>query len=99
MKIEIGKVGTKFLFENEYVKVWDLTLASGEATDWHEHLMDYMFVVIKNGRVRTEYIDGTYENQDDEVGHVEMRRRDKPHRLVNSGDKVYMNIVLELKKG
>ncbi|HFG0578577.1 hypothetical protein LIS90_12225 [Flavobacterium psychrophilum] len=96
-EIKIGEIGTKVLFETEHVKVWDLTLAPGEATEWHQHQMDYMFIVIKNGKVATEYITGEVENQNDEIGIVDFRKQDVPHRLVNNDNKEYKNIVVEFK--
>ncbi|MBB6372632.1 hypothetical protein [Chryseobacterium shigense] len=95
--VKIGEIGTKVLFETEHVKVWDLTLAPGEATKWHKHQMDYMFVVVKNGKVATEYINGEIENQDDEIGIVDFRKKDIPHRLVNNDNQEYKNIVVEFK--
>lgn len=95
--VKIGEIGTRIIFENENVKVWDLTLEPGESTVWHQHEMDYMFVVINNGKVHTEYIDGKIEHQDDEVGKVDYRATDVPHRLVNDGSTMYKNIVIEIK--
>ena len=33
----LGDVGTAVLFENDRVRVWELTLAPGESSDTHEH--------------------------------------------------------------
>ena len=43
------KVGSKLLFENDRVRVWDLTLAPGESTGKHRHTEDYLYVVIGDG--------------------------------------------------
>lgn len=94
----LGPIATKVLFENNLVRVWDLTLQPGEATEWHQHHLDYMFIVIRQGEVQTEYLDGGIEQQHDDLGHVDFRRVDKAHRLVNTGAKVYQNIVVELKR-
>ena len=40
------EVGTRLLFENERVRVWDLQLAPGESTGVHRHERDYLYVVI-----------------------------------------------------
>lgn len=34
---ELGGVGTKVLFENDNVRVWELDLAPGESSDIHQH--------------------------------------------------------------
>jgi hypothetical protein len=90
-------VGTKLMFEDDRVSVWELKLAPGEATAWHQHLHDYMFVVVRNGRVRVEFLDGSFEEQDDVIGAVGIREKDLPHRLVNLSQNEYFNIVIELK--
>ena len=91
-------VGTKFLFENERVKVWHLIVEAGEATPWHEHQRDYMYIVIDAGKVRTEYKDGTYGEQNDKPGDVVIMKRDHMHQLVNLGSRRYVNVVIELKQ-
>ena len=35
-------IGTKLLFENDRVRVWDLALAPGESTGMHRHENDYI---------------------------------------------------------
>jgi len=44
-------VGTKFLFENEWCRVWDFSLAPGEGdpADIHQHVMDYVFLYVGEG--------------------------------------------------
>ena len=91
-------VGTTLMFEDPRMRVWELKLAPGEATAWHQHSYDYMFVVVKNGRVRVEFSDGTCEEQDDVIGAIGVREKDLPHRLVNLGPNEYFNIVIEFKR-
>lgn len=90
-----GTAGTKLLFEDESTRVWLLELQPGDASEWHEHPWDYVFVVDHPGQVRLEYEDGEIEDQDDFIGDVVHRRRGKPHRLVNRGDQFYRNVVIE----
>lgn len=94
---QLGPIATRLLFENERVRVWDLTLEPGQATAWHQHELDYLFVVIENGPVYVEYADGTIEHQNDSIGHVELRQVDNIHRLVNNHAGRYRDIVIELK--
>eukprot|EP00667_Euglena_gracilis_P007460 EG_transcript_7537 len=44
-------VGTALLFENEWCRVWDFSLASGEGdpADIHQHVMDYAFLYVGKG--------------------------------------------------
>lgn len=92
------EVGTQVLFEDDRVKVWLLELAPGQATSWHEHSCDYVFVITRPGTARCEYVDGSVEEQiGDPRGSTQYRTRDVPHRLINTGDNLYQNIVVELK--
>lgn len=43
----MGEVGTKLVFENERVKVWEFTLEPGEAIAAHTHHHDYFFYAIE----------------------------------------------------
>ena len=53
------EVGTRLLFENERVRVWDLQLEPGEATGLHAHHSDYLYVVIGNGQLQRRDADGS----------------------------------------
>ena len=52
-------VGTKLLFENERVRVWDLRLQPGESTGLHRHASDYFYVVIGGGVLQGKNVDGS----------------------------------------
>ncbi|MFK7965897.1 MAG: hypothetical protein AB8C46_18210 [Burkholderiaceae bacterium] len=52
---EIGdKVGTKVVFENDRVRVWDLVLEPGEETGMHRHDMSYIWYAIQGGQLYAE---------------------------------------------
>ncbi len=44
-------VGTKVVFEDERVRIWDLSLAPGEQTDVHEHKLPYIIITLEGDRV------------------------------------------------
>lgn len=94
-------VGTRLLFENERVRVWDLALAPGEALEKHIHRTDFFFVVLEGGSVR--HVDPENPANDRAVNYVtdqvEFRETDGVvhNRLVNIGDAPYRNLVIELK--
>src|SRR5882757_4786780 len=49
-------IGTKLLFENDVVRVWDFNLPPGESTQLHTHRRDWLFVnVTDNNRLRIDY--------------------------------------------
>ena len=63
MERTFGEVGTKLLFENDRVKVWELRLAPGEKERVHEHKRDYVMVQISGDRVAADFepeCGGTY---------------------------------------
>ena len=96
-----SSVGTRLLFENEAVRVWDLQLAPDESTGQHRHEHDYLYVVIGDGRLRRVDPDGTrhppQEMADGEV-HFRNVETEAVHAAVNAGESTWRNIVVELKR-
>ena len=94
-------VGTRLLFENDRVRVWDLRLAPGESTGLHRHSTDFLYVVIGDGALQTAYADGTREPPR-EMRDGDVRFRDvsgeSVHEAINVGDGPWRNIVVELKR-
>ena len=97
------RVGTRIMFENDCVRVWDLALAPGESLDKHIHRNDYFFVVESGGLIRfanpddpTDYHDVQFE--DDQVTWRDAGPAGKvDNRLTNIGSKPHRNYVIELK--
>lgn len=100
-KAPSGQVGTELLFENDRVRVWDLRLAPGERAGFHRHSHDYFFVVIGGGKLKSVHEDGSdwYETEmaDGEVRFREIEGEDV-HDAINVGEKLWRNIVVELKR-
>ncbi len=93
-------VGTKLMFENDRVRVWDLRLAPGESTGLHRHTTDYFYVVIGDGQLQGVNSDGTRRPaQSRKDGEVVFRRLDDEdvHEAINVGETPWRNIVVELK--
>src|SRR5258708_37942819 len=42
----LGEMGTRVLFEDDRVRIWELALAPGEETAPHRHDLDYYIIVI-----------------------------------------------------
>jgi len=96
-------VGTRLLFENERVRVWDLALAPGESLEKHVHHNDYLFVVIEGGELLHIDPEHPEKNQEvqyetDQVVFLEAGSGLIHNELVNVGDKPYRNLVIELKQ-
>lgn len=93
-------VGTRLLFENDRVRVWDLKLEPGESTGLHRHESDYLYVVIGDGQLQPVREDGTTDPpRDMSDGDVHFREVEGSaiHAAVNTGDQPWRNIVVELK--
>ena len=98
------EVGTKLLFENERIRVWDLSLAPGAWLETHVHKTDFCFIVSRGGHLEhadpndpTTAHQVNYETDkvifipiEDEAGMVHQR-------LTNIGTESYQNYVIELK--
>jgi len=99
------QVGTRMMFENERVRVWDLSLAPGESLEKHIHRNDYFFIVQQGGLIRfsnpddpSEFRDVQFE--DDQITFREVGRLGKiDNRLTNIGSKHHRNFVIELIRG
>ena len=46
-------VGTRLLFENDRVRIWDLALAPGKSLEKHVHRLDYVILVESGGLIRS----------------------------------------------
>ena len=99
------EVGTRVMFENERVRVWDLVLAPGESLAKHVHKLDYFFIVESGGLIRfadpdnpSDYRDVQF--QDEQVTFVpvpDAATGKVDNRLENVGTKHHRNYVIELK--
>jgi quercetin dioxygenase-like cupin family protein len=95
-------VGTKVLFENDRVKVWDLRLAPGEKLGRHIHRVDNFFVILSGGLIRFANPDDESQFNDvqfvdDSVTFVNVPPKGKvDNRLENIGRKTHHNYLVEL---
>jgi quercetin dioxygenase-like cupin family protein len=95
---ELGQIATDVLFENDRVKIWNLIVEPGEASDWHLHGRDYVTVVVEsNGGLDAQFEDGTERLSENVVGDFTYHDSHQVHRVVNNTDKRYRNVLIELK--
>jgi len=98
------QVGSKVMYENERVRVWDLQLAPGESLAKHIHRNDYFFIIESGGLIRFADPDNPADYRDvqfvdDQVTFLEVGASGKvDNRLTNIGTKHHHNYVIELKK-
>jgi len=96
-------VGTRLLFENERIRVWDLALEPGQSLEKHVHRNDYLFIVLAGGALR--HVDPDHPENDrdvrfeeNQVVFLEAGEGLVHERLVNTGTEPYRNLVIELKE-
>lgn len=95
-------VGTRLMFSNDHVRIWDLRLAPGEQLAKHIHRVDNFFVLLSGSLIRfanpddeSEYRDIQFH--DDQVTFVNVPPQGKiDHRLTNIGTKHHRNFLIEL---
>ena len=94
----LGNVASRILFENDVVRVWEMTLAPGERSDRHRHDLPYLLCIVEGSRLDAE-IEGT--------GHVEIPVQPGSvffvpagavETAINPTDRQFREILIELKQ-
>lgn len=97
----IGGVGTEVLFEDDKVRIWQLTLEPGEASDLHHHEHDYYLCIFEGDLVAG--IPPKDSGIDPFVGKIPPQGNTVPvpkggtEWALNVGKKPYREILIELK--
>jgi hypothetical protein len=98
---ELGGVGTRVLFEDDNVKIWELVLEPGEHSDLHHHEHDYYLVIFSGDLVAG--IPPKDSGMDPFVGKVPAEGNTVPvpkggtEWALNVGKKTYHEILIERK--
>jgi quercetin dioxygenase-like cupin family protein len=93
----MGEVGTKLIFENERVNVWEFTLEPGETIDTHRHTHDYFFYPTEGGTLHVTRANGRVDSVTLEAGKVYYRTGGDTHAARNPGPTRYSEVLVELK--
>lgn len=99
----LGDVGTRLLFENERVRIWELRLAPGEASATHRHDLDHVLVQIAGDRIAVDPAPDTagpyrdYLEADVVAGAATFVPRGGVETARNVGQQAYREIIVELK--
>jgi len=97
-----SEVGTRVLFENDDVRIWDLTLQPGERQGFHKHENDYLLIFVGDSRIRSVNEDGStrFESdmKDGQCFHRVLPGGQDIHDAVNAGDTPSRNFIIEMKK-
>ena len=99
----LGDVGTRVVFEDDRVRVWQVRLAPGEEGDVHRHELDHLLVQVAGDRIAvvpepdSEGPYREYLEADVVPGAVVPVRRGGIETARNVGKKEYLEVVVELK--
>lgn len=100
---KLGDVGTRVLFENERVRIWELDLAPGARSATHRHELDYVIVQIEGDRIAATPEPDTagafrdYIEADVAPGKARFVARGGVETAINVGQRRYHEILIELK--
>jgi quercetin dioxygenase-like cupin family protein len=94
------EVGTRVLFENEHVRVWEVRLTPGERAPFHAHTRRYFWTVVDGAIGRQRSDDGTLRVREYRVGETQYQEPDRDnvliHDLENVGDAELRFVTVEL---
>lgn len=97
MEKKLGDVANRLLFENDRVKVWQMDLAPGESSDFHEHKLPYVLCVAEGETVDADFENGksiTIPVTPGTVYYVEPGSRET---AVNRSTTRFLEFLIELK--
>lgn len=94
----MAEVGTKLIFENERVKVWEFTLEPGESIEAHTHHHPYFFYPIEGSTLEVSRANGRVEQLKLEAGRVYYREAGDTHGAKNISATRFHEVLVELKK-
>jgi quercetin dioxygenase-like cupin family protein len=94
----LGDVANKLLFENELVRVWEMTLAPGERSDRHRHELPYLLCVLEGSRVDAEVEGRGHVEIPVQPGSVFFVPPGATETAVNNSRDRFREILIELKK-
>lgn len=97
----VGNVGGRIILEDEKVRIWELTLEPGEASDLHRHDHDY-YLLIQGG----DYVAGvipehlgmdSFVGKVPEAGNTVRVEKGGLEWAYNVGKETYREFIVELK--
>ena len=97
---EMHPVGSKILFEDAHVRIWEATVNPGATLPIHFHDLDYVTVTLTEGDVEVYEADGTVRRGHRVPGDVQVTKvgGGQTHVLKNVGTGPYVKRIIELKR-
>jgi quercetin dioxygenase-like cupin family protein len=93
----LGDVATRLLFENATVKVWEMTLAPGEASALHRHDHPYVMCVLEGSRIDADIVGKGRLQIPVQPGSVLFVPPGETERATNGTNQPFREILIELK--
>jgi len=85
-------------FENEFVRIWDVTVPGGDATLWHAHRNDNVVVTLAPAKLHIETLGRDPVDAEWKYGEVRFSKATYVHRAMNVGATPFHNLTIELLK-
>src|SRR5258708_29913315 len=83
-------------FENEFVRVWDVTVPAGDVTLWHAHRNDNVVVTLGGANLRIETGGAAPAEVEWKCGDGTFGKATYIHRAMNVGTTPFHNLTIEL---
>ena len=97
----MGGVGGRITFEDDRVRIWEMSLKPGEASDLHHHELDYYLIVFEGDVVAgvPPYGSGIepFMVEMPEAGNTVMIPAGATEWAYNCGKKTYREVIVEMK--
>lgn len=93
----LNPIGSRILFENDLIRIWEVDLLPGEQQGFHHHTNPYVVVSIEEGKNKITSIDGTERLTEEPMGHFVYQEPGQIHDLHNVGTTRYRNRLIEIK--
>ena len=88
----------RFKFENEFVRLFDVLIPVGKASQYHTHLYDGLSVRVSSTQIMDEVVGGEKTPFEIKYGEATFGVRPSPltHRVVNNSKSDFRNIFVEV---
>jgi quercetin dioxygenase-like cupin family protein len=86
------------MLENEYTRVYDVTVPAHQSTLMHRHDNDYLAVILEPAEIQNAVVGRPVTTGHAGKGEVRFAAAPLTHRLMDSGDTPFRNITIEILK-
>jgi quercetin dioxygenase-like cupin family protein len=87
-----------FKFENDYVRVYDVSVPAHDDTLFHIHSNDYVFVNLTDVNLKAQVLGGPEVALPVKTGQCVFSKAPITHRVLNPSDNLFRNITIEVLK-